>query len=558
MKIDELVLSLVLDVAGLKKGQAATEAALAAIRAESEKTDASMQGGAKKNAAAQKKLTAEEKIAATQKKIEQKREADAYRAKVGANEAAAKAAAKEAKVVQDGAENNAYHYAKWAAAVLGVGTALIAVNKFKNFAIDLTNSDADIYRTSQAIGILTGNLSALKGAAEKTGGSGEGITKLVGDIQSMVQSVKLTGKAAWLESGSVAGLFGMNLNFGKFIQESTPMVERLRMLQAEFAKFKSLPEAMEHGKLLNIDPDTVRFLYRAPAEYEKMIAAQRELNVTTTKDGELANARRIDWLKVQDRFESLGRTLVTALSPAFRAVANDLVTFLGKHDSIEWVVDSFKMMVTWVRQIDFKAVLSDASEFGRMIWDIVKALNAVLIAMGLIAAPKTKAEALADAQAMPDSPEKTAALKRTAGMKVGNADDARKQAAALKKARAMPDTPEKAAALRAARAMSDIPVDPLAPITKPAGNALDNASPWLLPLKPVIEMLRKPAPTMPQMPMTPNAGHQAAARSGGASTSQATTIYNDIKVTVPRAGDVAKVTHGYSNINRFNMANSLV
>ena len=55
MKIDELVLSLVLDVAGLKKGQAATEAALVAIRSESEKTDKSMQAGAKKNAEAQKK-----------------------------------------------------------------------------------------------------------------------------------------------------------------------------------------------------------------------------------------------------------------------------------------------------------------------------------------------------------------------------------------------------------------------------------------------------------------------------------------------------------------------
>jgi hypothetical protein len=455
MKIDELVLSLVLDVAGLKKGQAATEAALVAIRAESEKTDKSMQDGAKKTAAAaQDAAKVAEKAAKDAAKVAQQAAQEASRAEIAAKKAvgmadaqakreaavaanaaakatadaakramaaemaakkeaaaqaadmakaadkAAKLAEKEkakvlrddqhaAKEAQDGADKNAAAVKKWMWAIIGVGTALISLNKFKNFAIDLTNSDAAAGRMAENIGIATQDLTALQGTVDKFGGSADGMASDLFKISQAMAGLKAGEMPFWITDPK--GFFQTHMDVGKFTSQTTTMGERVKMLQEAMSKV-SMPDAQYAGSKLGLSVGTVQ-AFHDPG-FAKQLALQYKLNAANEADAKLAQQRLIAWRQIEDRLTSLGRVIVTRLSPLFFHLTNDLLGFLSKKENVDAftrTVQGFADAIAHIDTASLRQVFADIGDIlgavGGVIATAVRGLsNIVDLSMGNTAA----------------------------------------------------------------------------------------------------------------------------------------------------------------------------
>lgn len=321
MKIDELVLSLVLDVAGLKKGQAATEAALVAIRSESEKTDKSMQEGAKKNADAQKKQG--DAIAKNSKETE-----------------------KADKKTQDGAKNNTHSYGKWLASILSIGAAMVALNKFKNFATDLTNSDAAAGRMAENIGMATRDLTAFGNTADKLGGSAEAMTSDLFNMSQAIVGLRAGGELPeWLTDPK--GFFKLGGDMlPKLLDDSVSMLDKAKMIQERMALVPA-PVAQYAGRKLGLSMGTVTAFH--DTSWEKQLAIQYKLNAANDADAKLAQKRQVAWKMVQDAVESLGRGVTTKISPAFLKVSDALVKFLSNAENLktfQHIVDAIVNTVT--------------------------------------------------------------------------------------------------------------------------------------------------------------------------------------------------------------------
>lgn len=346
MKIDELVLSLVLDVAGLKKGQAATEAALASIRAESEKTDESMRAGAKKTAEAQRKHG--EAIVKNSKATEQ---AD--------------------KKAQDGARNNAHNYGKWLASILSIGAAMVALNKFKNFAIDLTNSDAAAGRMAENIGMLTQDLTAFGNTADKLGGSAGEMTSDLFNMSQAIVGLRAGGELPdWLTDPK--GFFKLGGDMlPQLLDDSVSMLDKARMIQERMSKV-SAPIAQYAGRKLGMSVGTITAFHNA--DWQKHLDLQYKLNAANESDAKLAQQRVIAWKRVQDRYESLGRVIVTRLSPLFLKLTNDFVSFLSKKENVEAFTRVINSFVSAIEHIDGKSLVQIFKDIG----EIVSAVGGVI------------------------------------------------------------------------------------------------------------------------------------------------------------------------------------
>jgi hypothetical protein len=331
MKIDELVLSLVLDVAGLKKGQAATEAALVAIRSESEKTDKSMQDGAKKNAEAQKKQG--DAIAKNSKETE-----------------------KADKKTQDGAKNNTHSYGKWLASILSIGAAMVALNKFKNFATDLTNSDAAAGRMAANIGMAVEDMTALGGAADRLGGSEEAMSADLFKFSQAIVKIRAMGELPdFLTNPSGFFKLGGDL-LPKLLDENISVIDKFHMLQ-ERTQRNTMPVNQAALGAVGFSVPSINAM--GDPTFRAQEADRRRLNRIGDADARLAQKRQIAWKRVQDTVESLGRGVTTKLSPAFLKVSEALVKFLSNKENLkafQGIVDTIVSAFTGLFNIIDKAV----------------------------------------------------------------------------------------------------------------------------------------------------------------------------------------------------------
>jgi hypothetical protein len=330
MKIDELVLSLVLDDAGLKKGQAATEAALVAIRSESEKTDKSMQAGAKKNAEAQKKQG--DAIAKNSKETE-----------------------KADKKTQDGAKNNTHSYGKWLASILSIGAAMVALNKFKNFAVDLTNSDAAAGRMAENIGMTTRELTAFGMTADKLGGSSEAMTADLFKLSQSIVALRAGGELPdWLTDPKGFFKLGGDL-LPKLLDDSVSMLDKANMLQERMQTVS--PQVRQYvASKLNISMGTANAW--GDSRWQGQLATSRQF-APNDADAKLAQKRQVAWGVVENSLTSLGRGVTTKLSPAFLKVSDALVKFLSNKENLkafQGIVDTIVNAVTGLFNIIDKAV----------------------------------------------------------------------------------------------------------------------------------------------------------------------------------------------------------
>lgn len=199
--------------------------------------------------------------------------------------------------------------------VLGLAAAFLTTRGATSFVEKITSSDAAVGRLSKNLDMSTESLSAWEGAAKKLGSSGEDIDGAFRNINKIVQDVKLFGN-----SDALIPLARAGVDIAKFLDKTTTAEERMRMLADAMSKL-SAANAQTFGRQAGFSEDTVNVMMQGTAALDKMVTAQKALNVVTQKDADAAIARQKAWSELTDRMQSHGRVILTEINPALMTMA---------------------------------------------------------------------------------------------------------------------------------------------------------------------------------------------------------------------------------------------
>lgn len=266
-------------------------------------------------------------------------------------------AARTAKQLEAQGNLAASFFGKVRNEIVALTAAYLSASAIKSFAERITETDAALGRLSVNTGMSVEDLAAWEGAAQRTGGSAEGMAASISGIARQLEMFKITG-----ESPLIPWLVAAHVNLQRFFADSTSMTERLEML-AQAAKAIGDPaKAQAIFGQIGLDQGTVNLLL---GDTDRLIAREKEIWPITRADTDAAQRRRTAWLDLADTFGRTGRVLLTALTPALvriMGVLQQLVQDYGPQ--IETVlVRAFEHLADWLEAFDPNELMAFVGNF---------------------------------------------------------------------------------------------------------------------------------------------------------------------------------------------------
>ncbi|KVR27836.1 hypothetical protein WK15_11785 [Burkholderia ubonensis] len=276
--VDALVVTLGLDTSAFKRGK--SEAA-----------------------AATKKLTAEERAAAKEIEERNKKAAESFRS----------------------IRNEVL-------ALVAIFTAGVGIKQFTESTI---NSAVNLGYMAQNLKMSTTELSAWQRAAERAGGTSEGITNTLLASQNDISKLKfgqVTEGVQWFlrMGGSVKDLKDGN----------SYLLARARIISS---MFKTDPgRARFIAQQMGIGDGEFNFLKQGEGAVLALVDAQKKNSAVTERQAEQALKLRNAWLDVRDRLQYVGTMVLLELMPTFEKLLSKL------QNVADWVADHKADISAWV------------------------------------------------------------------------------------------------------------------------------------------------------------------------------------------------------------------
>lgn len=241
---------------------------------------------------------------------------------------------KTAKSLQDNANKSAQSFSKFRNEILALATAFVSISGIKAFSERITTTDAAMGRMANNIGMSTTELSAWTMAADKAGGTTEGMAGSIKGLVERVQHFKATGEGAegfkWF---TALGIDPVKADATESFLQAADKLSKMKPSQAQ-----------EFGRGMGMDEGTINVLMRGRAEVEKLLADQKQLAIVNERDSKQAQERQIAWNKLQNQFENIGRTILNDLQPVISQIANDFSKWLKTVNPKE-IESFFKTMI---------------------------------------------------------------------------------------------------------------------------------------------------------------------------------------------------------------------
>lgn len=220
----------------------------------------------------------------------------------------------------------------------------------KNFVESTIGSAASLGMMAKNLQMSTQDLSAWQRAAERAGGSAEGITSALQSSQQEVAKFKL---------GQVSDSQQWFLRFGGQVKDlkdgNSYLLARARII---------------HG-LFNVDPGRARLvaqqmgigdgefnlLKQGPQAVLALVAAQEKNSAITEKQAAQALKLKNEWLDFSDRLKYVGTTILLELMPVFEKWLTKLQAMADwvadhKADITKWVDDAVAAVQRFVQWAD--------------------------------------------------------------------------------------------------------------------------------------------------------------------------------------------------------------
>ena len=245
--------------------------------------------------------------------------------------------------------------------LLGLFALMTAGRGVRQLATDITNSDAAVGRMATRLGLATEELSAWEGVAVRAGGTADGISGSMASLSDEFERFKLTGQGM---EDVIPILNRLHVSLTDPSGRLKSVTELYRDL-ADPLKALSAPQAAVVGQSLHMDPGTVAMLRQGRAAVDEQLAAQTRHGVATDADAHRAQALQNDFRDITQSVESIGRIILTAVSPALDDLLKKFDRWLD--DNRDWLTDGITQkieeFVTYLRSVDWNAILAGIKEF---------------------------------------------------------------------------------------------------------------------------------------------------------------------------------------------------
>ena len=179
----------------------------------------------------------------------------------------------------------------------------------KEFVANTTKVNAETGRTAQMLDTTTKALSTWRTVATLTGGTAQGITGAIGGLVSQFQNFALTG-----ESNVIPYFRALRVDIADASGRMRKMDDVLLDLADRFSKLDPA-KARAFGQALGFDDATISLLIRGRDAVGKLLTEAKNLGTVSKEDAEAAGALQKAWNAVETSVTSLGRTLLTAVTP---------------------------------------------------------------------------------------------------------------------------------------------------------------------------------------------------------------------------------------------------
>lgn len=234
-----------------------------------------------------------------------------------------------------------------ALALLAVFTAGVGL---KNFTANTISGAASLGQMSQNLTMSTERLSAWQKAAERAGGSAEGITAQLKESSDQVAKFK-RGMAA----ESLPGFFQYGGKVDDLKDGNTYLLARSRII-ADLYKTDRARAALA-AQQMGIGDGQFDLLKQGPAALEQLVRAQEKRSSISERDAKDALRLRSLYLDLRDTFEAVGTKILVALIPAFERlikVAQRWGDYILDHrkDIVEWVDGAVEAVGKFIEMAD--------------------------------------------------------------------------------------------------------------------------------------------------------------------------------------------------------------
>ena len=205
--------------------------------------------------------------------------------------------------------------------VLAFFAAFVTVKKMVDFGATIVKTTIDLRNLARTTGISIESLSKLAGVADRSGSSMQSMATAIDGIDRDLKSIQVGDGG-----GKLAALVNtMNKQFGAGINVTaqTNAYEVLIKLVEAMDK-AGLSDAAKNAlwiELGYVDRSFVQLLTKGHDNLRKMIDAQKDIYVITEKNVDVAQQLLEKWTELEQRFKSLGTTVLHDLSdPLLRAI----------------------------------------------------------------------------------------------------------------------------------------------------------------------------------------------------------------------------------------------
>jgi hypothetical protein len=249
-------------------------------------------------------------------------------------------AARAAKEMEARGQQAALFFTKIRNEALALFAVFTAGMGLKNFTEHTILSTAALGRMSENLGMSAKDLAEWQLAAKNAGGTAEGITAALLDSQKEVAKFKLTGVTEGINKFLQYGGKASDLKDG-----NTYLLARARII-SNLAKADP-GRAQLVASQMGITPAEYNFLKQGPEAIEAARRAQAGLATELARASAPAERLRKEFDLLENKFTSVGVNVLVALMPAFETLMGYLTRLgdwivAHKEDIAKWVDDTIK------------------------------------------------------------------------------------------------------------------------------------------------------------------------------------------------------------------------
>jgi hypothetical protein len=262
----------------------------------------------------------------------------------------------------------------------------MSIGAIKSFSEKMTNDDASLGRLAVNLDTNVETLSAWAMAADKMGGSSEGMISSIKGMVSAVNQFSMTGKGGESFQYFMSGPGGMieliDQATGKMRPFDDILLDAADKLKA-IADTQGMAKAQEWGVGMGYDYDTINVLVLGHKAILDNVNAQKKLAIVTGPDAKNAQERQIAWKKFGNTLENVWRGILLTLSPSIVHLTDEATKWVNSLD-LTFVNENIDKFGEYLKKLTWEDAKKGAESFLDPILKLADALNVLMIPLRLL------------------------------------------------------------------------------------------------------------------------------------------------------------------------------